>query len=71
MLKKPMSQKLTDEEIQAADEMRQMLTIVPQAIVRWPKGLQNQAVIFPLGDSDKETAAIVRKLKPIESKEES
>ena len=62
------SKDLTVEELEAADEVRRL---IPQAIVRWPKGLQNQAVIFPLGETDKETAAIVRKLRRIERKEES
>ena len=62
------SKDLTAEEIRAANEVRRL---IPQAIVRWPKGVKNSAEIFPLGETDKETAAIVRKLRRIERKEES
>ena len=57
MLKKPISPKLTAEEIEAADEVRRL---IPQAIVRWPNGLQNRPVIWPLGATDEETAAVMR-----------
>ena len=56
--RKPIPSKfVTAEELEAADEVRRL---IPQAIVRWPKGLQNQPVIWPLGDTDQETAAVMR-----------
>ena len=51
------SKDLTAEEIGAANEVRRL---IPQAIVRWPKGLQSRPVIWPLGATDEETAAVMR-----------
>src|SRR5438094_2810534 len=56
------SKDLTVEEIEAANEIKRL---IPQAIVRWPKGFQNQAVIFPIGDSDQQTEEIERRLEPL------
>src|SRR5207249_3505886 len=51
------SRNVSAEELEAADEVRRL---IPQAIVRWPKGLQNRPVIWPLGATDEETAAVMR-----------
>ena len=57
------SQNVSAEERAAADEVR---ALIPQAIIRWPRGVENSPEIFPLGDSDQETETIVRKLRRIE-----
>ena len=56
------SRNLTVEEVEAANEVK--------AIVVWPRGIRKPPVIYPLGATDEETAAIVKKLNPIESKED-
>jgi hypothetical protein len=61
------SRNVSPEEIAAADEVRKL---IPQALIRWPRGVENSPEIYPLGDTDQEAAAIVRKLQPIERKED-
>ena len=60
---KPIASKnVSREELEAAAEVR--------AIVVWPRGIRKPPVVYPLGATDEETAAIVKKLNPIESKED-
>jgi len=56
------SRNLTVEEVEAANGVK--------SIVVWPCGIRKPPVIYPLGATDEETAAIVKKLNPIESKED-
>ncbi len=34
------------------------LSNVPQVVIQWPEGLENPAVLYPLGDSEEESEAI-------------
>ena len=51
------SRNVSAEERAAADEVR---ALIPQAIIRWPRGVENSPEIFPLGDTDQETAAVMQ-----------